>query len=162
MAHPASNQNGPLDDRMRGSEQFDDRRNGAYDRRDLDRDGGYGHYDGRRDFDRRDGGLSHHDELKGSKHATVSLVLGILGFFFFGIILGPLAIWQAGKAKKYGVKATAGKVLGWIVTILSILAILLGIAAAIFLAASGMTLNDVVNNQELDADSVNLGLALLG
>lgn len=55
---------------------------------------------------------------EGQSNATTSLVLGIIGLFAFGIILGPLAIYFAGKAERNGVQATAGKVLGWIVTIL--------------------------------------------
>lgn len=55
------------------------------------------------------------------KARTTSLVLGIIGLFFLGIVLGPLAIMQANKAERLGERATAGKVLGWIATIFGIL-----------------------------------------
>jgi uncharacterized Tic20 family protein len=59
----------------------------------------------------------------GEKAARTSLILGIVGLFVFGIVLGPLAILQSRKAERQGHKATAGMVLGWIATILSIVAI---------------------------------------
>jgi uncharacterized iron-regulated membrane protein len=65
--------------------------------------------------------------MEGEKAAQLSLILGIVGLFVAGIILGPLAIWQARKAERLGVPATAGKVLGWITTILYALAVLAGI-----------------------------------
>ncbi|MEG9249562.1 DUF4190 domain-containing protein [Arthrobacter sp. Soc17.1.1.1] len=65
--------------------------------------------------------------MEGEKAAQLSLILGIVGLFVAGIILGPLAIWQALKAERLGVPATAGKVLGWITTILYALAVLAGI-----------------------------------
>lgn len=70
---------------------------------------------------------SSYQTMEGEKAAQLSLILGLLGFFVAGIILGPLAIWQARKAERLGVSATAGKVLGWIVTALYALAILSGI-----------------------------------
>ncbi|WDF33105.1 DUF4870 domain-containing protein [Arthrobacter agilis] len=62
--------------------------------------------------------------MEGEKAAQLSLILGLVGFFVAGFVLGPLAIWQASKAERLGVQATAGKVLGWIVTILNVLAVL--------------------------------------
>lgn len=53
--------------------------------------------------------------------ATLALVFGILGLIVFAIVFGPLAIWQASKARKAiqenpelggGGRATAGLVLG--------------------------------------------------
>ncbi|WP_052273921.1 MULTISPECIES: DUF4190 domain-containing protein [Arthrobacter] len=70
---------------------------------------------------------SSYQTMEGEKAAQLSLILGLVGFFVAGIILGPLAIWQARKAERLGVPATAGKVLGWIVTALYALAILAGI-----------------------------------
>ncbi|MGV0108883.1 hypothetical protein [Arthrobacter sp. CP30] len=61
--------------------------------------------------------------VEGASAAQLSLILGIVGFFMAGFVLGPLAIWQASKAERLGVPATAGKILGWIVTILNVLAI---------------------------------------
>ncbi|WP_104167843.1 DUF4190 domain-containing protein [Arthrobacter sp. SX1312] len=70
---------------------------------------------------------SSYQTMEGEKAAQLSLILGLVGFFVAGIVLGPLAIWQARKAERLGVPATAGKVLGWIVTALYGLAILFGI-----------------------------------
>ena len=58
------------------------------------------------------------------KAVTLSLVFGILGVVLMPIIFGPLALWQAGKAERLGKPATAGKVLGWIGTILGILGVI--------------------------------------
>jgi uncharacterized Tic20 family protein len=66
-----------------------------------------------------------HDAAEGQKHAQMSLVFGIIGLFVLGIVLGPLAIVQAGKAEKLGQQATAGKVLGWISTILGALGLIM-------------------------------------
>jgi uncharacterized membrane protein YfcA len=64
--------------------------------------------------------------------ATLSLVFGILGLIIFAFVFGPLAIWQASKARKAiqeapelggGGRATAGLVLG----ILSIVFWVIGI-----------------------------------
>jgi len=60
------------------------------------------------------------------KAAQLSLIFGIIGLFFAGIIFGPLAISQAGKAERMHKPATAGKVLGWISLIWGIL-VLIGI-----------------------------------
>lgn len=65
---------------------------------------------------------------EGAKHAQLALLFGVLGLFFVGIVFGPLAIVQAKKAERLGISATAGKVLGWISLIWSILAIVLFIA----------------------------------
>lgn len=40
--------------------------------------------------------------------------IGVIGLVVLGIVFGPLALVQAHKAEVLGVKATAGKVLGWI------------------------------------------------
>ncbi|THJ68571.1 DUF4190 domain-containing protein [Arthrobacter echini] len=75
-----------------------------------------------------------YQRMEGEKAAQLSLILGIVGFFVAGLILGPLAIWQAGKAERLGVPATAGKILGWILTILyglGVLAILLFVIVAV-------------------------------
>ncbi|MHA7207775.1 hypothetical protein [Arthrobacter sp. MDT1-65] len=59
-----------------------------------------------------------------SKAKTTSLVLGIIGLFLLGIVLGPLAIMQANKAERLGERATAGKVLGYICTIFGIIGLI--------------------------------------
>lgn len=56
----------------------------------------------------------------GSTYATLSIVSAAIGFFFFGIVLGPLALFFASKAEKMGADAKVGKILGWITTILSV------------------------------------------
>ncbi len=61
------------------------------------------------------------------KAKTTSLVFGIIGLFIFGIILGPLAIMQANKAERFGARATAGKVLGIICTIVGIVGIIFAV-----------------------------------
>lgn len=58
------------------------------------------------------------------KARTASLVLGIVGLFLLGIILGPLAIMQANKAERLGERATAGKVLGYICTIFGVIGLI--------------------------------------
>ncbi|MEG9249619.1 hypothetical protein V6S67_16145 [Arthrobacter sp. Soc17.1.1.1] len=58
------------------------------------------------------------------KAKTTSLVLGIIGLFILGIILGPLAIMQANKAERLGARATAGKVLGIICTVFGIIGLI--------------------------------------
>lgn len=65
------------------------------------------------------------DRMAGDKAAQLSLIFGIIGLFFAGIVFGPLAIWQAKKAESYNKAATAGKVLGWIDVIWGILSIVL-------------------------------------
>lgn len=67
-----------------------------------------------------------------SNAPVLSLVFGILSLFFLGLIFGPLAIWQAGKAQQevgYNGMAVAGKVLGWIGLILSLFTLFAGCAA---------------------------------
>jgi len=63
-------------------------------------------------------------QVEAEKAAQVSLICGILGLFFFGIILGPIAIVQGNKAERLGKAATAGKVLGWIATVFGVLSII--------------------------------------
>jgi hypothetical protein len=60
---------------------------------------------------------------EGQGKATASLICGIVGLFFFGPILGIIAIVMASKAEALGVKATGGKVLGWIDVIAGMLVV---------------------------------------
>jgi len=65
-------------------------------------------------------------------------VLGILGVVVLPL-LGPFAIWQANEAEKLGVPATAGRVLGWVGTVLlGVFLLFFGIwiTAVLFLIAS--------------------------
>ena len=75
---------------------------------------------------------------EGMKLANNSLTMAIIGFFCVGIVLGPMAISNAKKAKEilregdegYG-KAVAGEIIGWIVTVLTAIAILINIISAL-------------------------------
>lgn len=68
---------------------------------------------------------------QGAKDASSALTMSIIGLFCFGIILEPIAIYMAGKAKKvlgpndagYG-KAQAAQVIGWIGLVLYIIVII--------------------------------------
>lgn len=80
--------------------------------------------------------------LEGQKFKETSLIFGIIGLFVLGFVFGPLAIIHAGKAEERGHPATAGKVLGWIATIMSIGSVLFVIGLYVFagiMTASGMT-----------------------
>ncbi|MBF0807718.1 DUF4190 domain-containing protein [Rothia nasimurium] len=63
-------------------------------------------------------------QVEADKAAQAALICGIIGLFTVPIILGPIAIVQANKAERLGAAATAGKVLGWIDTIIGGLALL--------------------------------------
>jgi|SRR5690625_564582 len=67
--------------------------------------------------------------------SQTALVLGIIGLFVFGIILGPLAIMKANEAQRGGVDATAGKVVGWIALILHALGLIVGILMFLSMAS---------------------------
>jgi len=70
----------------------------------------------------------------GDGAATVSLICGIIGFFFAGLILGIVSIVQGAKAKRLGYtggKATAGIVLGIIDLAVWAILIIIIIAAAV-------------------------------
>lgn len=67
--------------------------------------------------------------MQGMNHKSNATVLGVIGLFILGIVLGPLAISQANKAQSMGVPATTGKVLGWIDLIFGILGLLWFLAA---------------------------------
>lgn len=56
-------------------------------------------------------------ERRAREHANTALVLGIVGLFVFGFILGPMAIWQAAKARSMGYDSAAPMVLGVIATV---------------------------------------------
>lgn len=66
-----------------------------------------------------------------------SLIFGIIGFFFLGIIFGPLAISNVSKAEALHHSATPGKVLGWIATIVSSLWLTFVIIIAVSAIISG-------------------------
>lgn len=72
----------------------------------------------------------------GSKFKEKSVIFGVIGFFFFGIIFGPLAISNANKAEALHHSATLGKVLGWIDTIGGIIWILVWVLFFIGMSSS--------------------------
>lgn len=63
-------------------------------------------------------------QVDADKASQLSLVFGIIGLFFFGILFGPLALVQASKAERLGSAATAGRVLGWIGTVFGVLGLI--------------------------------------
>lgn len=63
-------------------------------------------------------------QVEADKASQMSLIFGILSVVLLGIVFGPLAIWQASKAERLGAAATAGKVLGWVGTVLGALGLL--------------------------------------
>ncbi len=76
---------------------------------------------------------------RGRSHAETALILGILGVVLLPV-LAPFAIWQAREAEKLGVPATAGRVLGWVGTVLLgvfLLFLVLWLVAVAFLIGSG-------------------------
>lgn len=86
-------------------------------------------------------------QIQGQKDSQTSLIVGIIGLITsLGIILGPIAIYYAKKAEKAGVSATAGKVLGWISVIVSILAIVAFILFVVVLANSPELLEEIENS----------------
>jgi hypothetical protein len=71
----------------------------------------------------------YHGPTMNAPGAVASLVLGIIGIVFCGIVLGPLAIWQSSSARKAinsdptyggGGMATAGMVLGIIALLINL------------------------------------------
>jgi hypothetical protein len=66
----------------------------------------------------------------GKTYGILSLIFAIIGIFFFGIILGPIAIILGVIGRKKDDSkglATAGLIIGIIVTILAIIGLILGI-----------------------------------
>lgn len=57
---------------------------------------------------------------EGEKHKGDAVFLGVVGFFFLGIVFGPMAIATAKKAEALNTSATLGRVLGWIDVIASV------------------------------------------
>ena len=74
--------------------------------------------------------------LQAAKDASSALTMSIIGLFCFGIILEPIAIYKAGKAKNllgpmddgYG-KAQAAQIIGWIGLVLYIIIIIYNLSA---------------------------------
>lgn len=73
-------------------------------------------------------------QFEGSQLAQASMVLGILSIFILNIILGPIAIAKANRAERvFNTAATAGKVTGWIGTIIGLFWVL-GFVGTILMA----------------------------
>lgn len=97
-------------------------------------------YKSRTARDYADGSPGKEPSWDGHEAARLSLIFAVVGIFFAGILFGPLAIWQARRAEQAGTPTTAGKVIGWVVTVLSIVVVVLGVIALLFLfPASGPT-----------------------
>lgn len=86
----------------------------------------YGNYGG---YPQAPAGRVYNDE--GPKLAKQSWIYGLVGFFIFGIILGPVAIHKARKAKALGADATLGFVLGIIDTVFAAIFILFSLSNAL-------------------------------
>lgn len=71
------------------------------------------------------------EHFHGSKYKERSVIFGVIGFFFLGVVFGPLAISNASKAEALHHSATLGKVLGWFDTICGFLGILIVVVIAI-------------------------------
>jgi hypothetical protein len=67
----------------------------------------------------------------GSKFKEKSVIYGVIGFLFLGIVFGPLAISNANKAEALHHSATLGKVLGWIDTIVGVFWLLIFLFAVV-------------------------------
>jgi hypothetical protein len=72
----------------------------------------------------------------GSKFKEKSVIYGVIGLFFLGIVFGPLAISNAKKAEALHHSATLGKVLGWIDTLAGVFWLLIFVLLVVS-AASG-------------------------
>lgn len=68
------------------------------------------------------------DLKNGTKARSVAAICSVIGFFFAGIIFGPIAVIQANKAEKMGVKAKGWKVLGMIDVIAWVIIIIVNLA----------------------------------
>lgn len=76
------------------------------------------------------------ERQQAEKDAQTSMILGIIGLVTgLGFILGIIGLVYANKAVKGGAKATAGKILGWLGIISSVL-IVVFVVVAIVLAAT--------------------------
>ncbi|WP_457949855.1 hypothetical protein ACTAQI_04645 [Pseudarthrobacter sp. alpha12b] len=65
------------------------------------------------------------EHFQGSKFKEKATIFGVIGFFFLGIVFGPLAISNARKAEALHHSATLGKILGWIDTIAGVIWLLI-------------------------------------
>lgn len=60
--------------------------------------------------------------------AKHSLIMAIIGFFIFGVILGPIALVKAYKARALGNPAKGAFIMSWVTTIASYLLFIYNIA----------------------------------
>jgi hypothetical protein len=68
--------------------------------------------------DAQDGPPFFFPDLEGEAFKSKATMFALIGIFFFGVVFGPLAIVNAGRAEALGVRATFGKVVGWLVAVL--------------------------------------------
>ncbi|MGR0161586.1 hypothetical protein [Paenarthrobacter nitroguajacolicus] len=87
---------------------------------------------GQQPYGEQDGPPFYFPDLEGANFKSKATTYAVIGIFFLGIVFGPLAIRNAGRAEANGVPATFGKVAGWIVTVLSGLNILFWVVVLIF------------------------------
>lgn len=87
--------------------------------------------------------LVHEEGIKAANSSkimgAIALVISVLSLFFMpasilSLILGFIGMSRAKKAKRFGAKAGAGKIMSILAIIISLLVILLWIIAAVFLA----------------------------
>jgi|GEM_PF-1557546 len=73
--------------------------------------------------------------IQAHKDAQMSWVLGLIGLFVaLGFVLGPMAIHYANRAERVGVKATLGRVLGWLCVIEFVLIVVfVGLGVVLYL-----------------------------
>lgn len=74
---------------------------------------------GQQPYGEQDGPPFYFPDLEGANFKSKATMYAVIGIFILGIVFGPLAIRNAGRAEANGVPATFGKVAGWIVTVLS-------------------------------------------
>ncbi|WP_344684838.1 MULTISPECIES: hypothetical protein [Actinomycetes] len=72
------------------------------------------------------------------RDASVSLALGIVGLFFLHIVLGPVAIGFAVRARRNGHRALPGLVLGWISLAIGVLTLIPVVLGLVILATGGL------------------------
>lgn len=93
-------------------------------------------YDAREPYQGEDGPFFF-SGLEGASFKSRATMFAVIGIFCLGIIFGPLAIRNAGKAEALGVRAPFARICGWIVFVLSGLNICFFILAAVMAPSSG-------------------------
>jgi hypothetical protein len=89
-------------------------------------------YDAPEPDDGQEDGPFFFPDLEGAEFKSRATMFAIIGIFFFGVIFGPIAIRNAGKAEALGVRAPFGRICGWIVFVGNGLNVCFFILAAVF------------------------------